>query len=70
MNRRSRLGPAMACLLVSATATLYADTISVELPFGLFGQLANEGPLCACTSLMNSFVYLKNRFPEVYGGTR
>ena len=50
---------------------LLAGNIDIELSYDLFGHLSNdERGYCACTSLMNSFVYLKNAFPTIYVGTR
>jgi hypothetical protein len=43
--------------------------VSISLDYNLFGHLENLGGRCAATATMNSFIYLKNRYPTVYGGT-
>ena len=54
----------------------FAGPITIELAFGLYGDVENKcfpGPgskgVCAAASMINSFEYLRNQYPGVYGTT-
>ena len=59
------LGVAL-CWSSPATASI----VFVNLPYGQFGHLENTtidgNGACAATSIINSFEYLQNAFPEIY----
>lgn len=42
-------------------------TLGVQLPYDQFGHLMNRGGRCAATATINSFQYLENAYPKVYG---
>jgi hypothetical protein len=66
--------PRRVTLLISVVwpvSAALAAPITIQLPYGDFGHLANAGgQRCVATALMNSFVFLKRRHPGVLGGTR
>ncbi len=55
---------------LAAPAPLGATVVSLDLGFDRFGHLANSGPRCQATATVNSWQYLRTRYPEVYGPTR
>ncbi len=71
-----------ACVLIAlATATAWvatasANPIDAQNPYATFIEkpltdpLTNNGPNCASTAMMNSFVYLNNMFPNRYADTK
>jgi hypothetical protein len=65
----------IAPLLASQVKADPIPAINLQEPYALFGHLANitgrcgAGGLCAPTATVNSFDYLLNKFPGVYGGS-
>lgn len=62
-------GIAIALLTAWIQATS-ANPIMVDLGFDNFGHLGNDGSRCQATALVNSWQFLVNRYPGVYGGTQ
>ncbi len=60
-------------LLAAFPHYLMADITTYSEPFGMFGDQANMSPpgqpngICAAASAINSFIYLENQYPNVYG---
>lgn len=53
----------------STLDTVNAATVSVQLPYEDFGHVENSGSLCAPTATINSFKFLENTYPEIYGNS-
>jgi hypothetical protein len=77
MRQASILGIYTSFISIGFATTARAATdISVELPYNNFinmgatQPLANDMGKCVATATMNSFVYLYNSFPSVYGVTK
>lgn len=78
-----RIASTLVTLLLAGIGALFWSaasalplTFNFQNPYASFidpseaTPLQNNGPNCAATALMNSFVYLDNTFPGVYGGTK
>jgi hypothetical protein len=62
-----------ACAVISLTAIAawpgraLATPIDIGIPYGSYGHESNIAGRCAATSMINSFVYLDNIAPALYG---
>ena len=71
MNRRT-LGLLVTSVLLVAfnlAGVANADIVSIQLDYNDFGHLENDGPRCAPTATINSFMYLWNKYPTIYQST-
>jgi hypothetical protein len=76
---KSTIRPLLCGLVIVSlgpiTFELRAATVSYSNPFANYGTVPNSscaaapGGICAAVASINSFVYLKNQYPGMYGGT-
>lgn len=69
MHLSIRTAPLMTALIFYGIAcgSLRADAISNS--YDDYGHAANNGPYCAATSFANSFAFLQNKYPGIYGNS-
>lgn len=59
----------LSIALLGLAPTAWADMIDAQLPYGEFGHLGNAGDSCSATSIINSFRFLENHYPKIYGNS-
>jgi hypothetical protein len=55
-------------LLCFVAPAVWGAPIGPSLPFNSYGHLMNDGPRCISTATINSFIFLENTYPAIYGG--
>ena len=72
-NRTRRQAVIFVTCVLTACGTLLPNVNAafISNSFAKYGRIMNVGPfgVCAATAVMNSFIFLDNMYPGVYGAT-
>ena len=58
-----------AAILLAGTVAWSQNWVKIQLDYDDFGHVQNRGNLCAPTATINSFRFLENTFPSIYGNS-